>query len=502
MHSKCPSCRHEYQLPDGAEGRRARCKNCGTIFVVPRTTPTRSEPAQRGRTAWTAFRRPEVFVPACAFIVAGAAVSLVISVKTPPSTVAERDITIPESVDVGNTVVADAVRTSSPPIEPVADASTTGAKSVTTTVEQPEHLPDITPAPIGPTPIEEIVARTDPSVFVVSHSFGTGSGFCVDSHRGLVATCFHVIEWANGPDDIYVSMPTPGVLSPSHARVIYCDPKYDLAILNAPVATGAFALPIAAAPPAKGQEVVIIGSPGLDQTRILANSVSRGILSNIATLDPGLTYYQVDAAVNPGNSGGPLLERQGRVLGVITLKLPDQEGIAFAVPAHVLATAIELAASGRHEQRAQEIIAGRAIAVSFANLLVVETAMKDCFEEMETRWEEAVSTRGDVSAAVKGALLEYADLIRETRMRIATLRTTCHTWREAGAVPDSVLKSWESYFSAVDELCQFPAHRPASYEDFQESWRAQLFATLFVRISAWAEFGRFAEERGIIGPGQ
>lgn len=76
-----------------------------------------------------------------------------------------------------------------------------------------------------------------------------------------------------------------------------------------------------------GETVFAFGSPvGLEL------SLSRGILSHRSRKVMGTLYLQTDLAVNPGNSGGPLLDASGRVVGVVTLKLRGVEGIAFALP--------------------------------------------------------------------------------------------------------------------------------------------------------------------------
>ena len=70
---------------------------------------------------------------------------------------------------------------------------------------------------------------------------------------------------------------------------------------------------------------------------VLDFSVSKGVVSAVREIG-GKTLLQTDASVNSGNSGGPLLDKTGHVLGIVTWKLrPDQgyEGIAFAVPADV-----------------------------------------------------------------------------------------------------------------------------------------------------------------------
>ena len=69
-----------------------------------------------------------------------------------------------------------------------------------------------------------------------------------------------------------------------------------------------------------------IGSP----LGLLQNSATRGIVSAIRQLG-AVTVIQTDAATNPGNSGGPLLDRQGDVIGITTMGVKEAQGLSFAV---------------------------------------------------------------------------------------------------------------------------------------------------------------------------
>ena len=76
-----------------------------------------------------------------------------------------------------------------------------------------------------------------------------------------------------------------------------------------------------------GEPVLLVGSPeGLQGT------VTTGVVSNIRILPGGLKVIQTDAAANPGNSGGPLLNARGQVTGVLGFKLQGAENLNFAVP--------------------------------------------------------------------------------------------------------------------------------------------------------------------------
>jgi serine protease Do len=81
----------------------------------------------------------------------------------------------------------------------------------------------------------------------------------------------------------------------------------------------------------KGEDVTIIGTPGLGGGMVLQNAVAQGILSTETVLD-GQSYYQLGASVNAGNSGGPALDSSGEVIGVVTSKARGREAIGFCIP--------------------------------------------------------------------------------------------------------------------------------------------------------------------------
>jgi serine protease Do len=116
------------------------------------------------------------------------------------------------------------------------------------------------------------------------------------------------------------------------ARVIGVTSELDLAVLK--VEAKLPALPLATYSKVRqGELVFAFGSPGG-----LRNTITRGIISNVARQtdpDSPLIYIQTDAAVNPGNSGGPLVSVKGEVVGVNTFILSQSggsEGLNFAVP--------------------------------------------------------------------------------------------------------------------------------------------------------------------------
>ncbi len=79
-----------------------------------------------------------------------------------------------------------------------------------------------------------------------------------------------------------------------------------------------------------GQKVVALGNPaGLSFT------ATEGIISSPSRkAEDGLTYIQTDVTLNPGNSGGPLINSQGKIIGIANFKVSGYEGLGFAIPSN------------------------------------------------------------------------------------------------------------------------------------------------------------------------
>lgn len=180
----------------------------------------------------------------------------------------------------------------------------------------PPGGPQQTPPPRGRMPAPSDKERTVPR--------GIGSGFII-SKDGYILTNNHVVEKSNG---IFVTM-TDG--KEYKAKIIGTDPRTDVALIKIDV-NGLTPLTIGDSDKLKkGQWVLAIGSPfGLDST------VTVGIVSAI-NRDTGdyLPFIQTDVAVNPGNSGGPLINLKGEVVGInsqIVSRSGGFMGISLAIP--------------------------------------------------------------------------------------------------------------------------------------------------------------------------
>ncbi|MCS7080094.1 MAG: trypsin-like peptidase domain-containing protein [Chloracidobacterium sp.] len=186
--------------------------------------------------------------------------------------------------------------------------------------------------------IADVVARTNGGVVniqSVSEDGGTsiGSGFCLDA-KGEIVTNFHVIR-----DALKVGGPILVVTQDGRtlaASVRGYDEATDLALLEVDV--GQKPLPALALGDSDavrvGDWVIAIGSPfELDHT------VTVGIISGKGRsgLDGAYDdFLQTDAAINFGNSGGPLVALTGEVIGINTLVLARGQGLGFAIPVNIL----------------------------------------------------------------------------------------------------------------------------------------------------------------------
>ncbi len=171
-------------------------------------------------------------------------------------------------------------------------------------------------------PLQVVIKTIEKSVITIKTPVGHGSGFIVHS-GGLAITSYHVVKDAS---TIKVQLFDGTEIE---ASLVRADPVGDVALLrlkdgNYPVASLGNTTGLET-----GMEVYAVGAP-LDP--VLSNSVSKGIVSAIRLTTAGYKDIQTDVAVNPGNSGGPLIDRAGRVIGIVAWKVSGGvQGVAFAV---------------------------------------------------------------------------------------------------------------------------------------------------------------------------
>ena len=166
-----------------------------------------------------------------------------------------------------------------------------------------------------------MIERAKKSVVTIKTPSGSGSGF-IASADGLIITNNHVVE-NHATVEIHFPDGHTTVASPIKKGLSVLDVAY----LKVDGSKFDY-LPMNTTNCSTGDEVYAIGAPlGLSE------SVSKGIISNCDRTIKGVKFIQTDAAVNAGNSGGPLINKKGEVVGLLTFKISAEgvEGLNFAL---------------------------------------------------------------------------------------------------------------------------------------------------------------------------
>lgn len=162
------------------------------------------------------------------------------------------------------------------------------------------------------------------SVFKINTAHGTGSGFWYQA-REVIVTNHHVI---NGAHTVAVEDQSRNRYV---AKVIFANPDVDLAFLKMDESFDTKDLPDISGDDINEiksrDKVYVLGFPyGMPYT------VTEGIVSSVNQVNNGKTYIQTDAAVNPGNSGGPIVNENGNLVGITTAKITEADNVGFGVP--------------------------------------------------------------------------------------------------------------------------------------------------------------------------
>jgi S1-C subfamily serine protease len=247
-----------------------------------------------------------------------------------------------------------------PPLAPVAGEPEERQPALPPIAErraEPEPLPAVEPVAIPPEVLEQMDADEQINVRVYQavnrsvvnittateavglfgdeSSTGTGSGFVID-REGHVLTNYHVVE---GADTVQVTL-FDG--STHDARVVGQDASNDVAVVQIKVGSDRL-FPVAFGDSSRllvGQKILALGNPfGLERTLTsgIISSLDRSLRAKNGRMIRGI--IQTDAAVNPGNSGGPLLNSHGEVIGINTAiysQVGQSAGISFAVPINAI----------------------------------------------------------------------------------------------------------------------------------------------------------------------
>ena len=174
-----------------------------------------------------------------------------------------------------------------------------------------------------------IIENYRDAVVQIATPYATGTGFYLKA-QNIIVTNEHVVR---GNPRVVIDGST---FDKQLTRVLFLDPRLDLAFLEAPEEHSMPAIYLGLGEKlAEGDTIIAVGHPfGLKYT------ATQGIVSNMQHKQNEISYIQHDAALNPGNSGGPLVDTHGHVVGVNTFIIRDGNNIGFSLMVDYLASAL------------------------------------------------------------------------------------------------------------------------------------------------------------------
>lgn len=258
---------------------------------------------------------------------------------------------------------------------------------------------------------------------------GQGSGIIL-SKDGYIVSNAHVVDKG--------TKAVKAVLSDGReyaAEIIGSDPKTDIAVIKIPATDLSPAEFASSANVKLGEEVVAIGTPAGYR-----NSVTKGIVSGLdrkirlENSSSGVNCIQIDAAVNPGNSGGALFNMYGQVIGITSSKLSsvDYEGIGFAISSDEASGIIEqLIEYGHVADRAKIGITFYQISSTTADIYGVKAGI--CVASIDESCDVANTELevGDIITNIDGTDTgDCDDVPALVNKKKAGDEVTCHVYRE------------------------------------------------------------------------
>ena len=314
----------------------------------------------------------------------------------------------------------------------------------------PQSLENTSEVP-GAISWQDVYEKVLPSVVSITCHDGltasSGTGVIMDA-GGYIITNAHVVEDAVS---IRVLLTDGRELT---ARCVGADMLSDLAVLRV---TASGLVPAVFGDSDKlrvGDEVVAIGAPlGVELRGTMTNGIISGINRDIKSGNRTLTLMQTTAALNTGNSGGPLVNCYGQVVGINTMKIGDYaseggvEGLGFAIPITSVQTILEqLASKGYVAGRPDLGLKGQEISTFYqfyyrmpAGILITEVAEGSSAAQQGLR-------RGDILLTLDGVAVTNLDILQEiTYASTVGQELQATVYREGREIPLTLIMGEEKH---------------------------------------------------------
>jgi S1-C subfamily serine protease len=396
---KCSKCQTPRQLAKIIPNSMITCSNCGIRLPIPKDIPHSNDAKSEPRPA-----SPKVSQPVPSGIQSGNLPRSWISwaFGPPDRSTARRRRRLIILGSIGAIILVAVVTT-----------------AIVGTRQKPIHEPSVDEPTqkVQNLSSQELLAKCEPAVARVQHRFGTGSGFLIQK-PGVLVTNSHVVS-GDLIDNIKLTFPSARTDREHEyrAKMVYEDRKRDLAVLqlsdmDSPPAISPLVLTTQSV--AKLDDVIVLGSPGVDQAgTVSSNAVGAGKISNVDFILDDLKFLHVDVTVNHGNSGGPLLNIRGEVIGVAVASIRGKQNMNLFIPWQDVQIALEKA-SRATQGDIERVCAEQKLTEVTERLLVTSRAYYVALDYFEDVKIDALKKKSD-SSVIRSAWSKLASLLEADR---------------------------------------------------------------------------------------
>lgn len=487
----CANCKRILKGSDKALGHRAKCPKCKAVFRVtlqdclPEKTQNATPPVEKNSTTDQQFKWAMVI---SAVGLASAAIIITVFImssshpqkpQTDVSTQLVRSkqsgIDLKESderksnhVEFSQKVTHQEVKTgpestsselaSSSNTSKVPLGKKTG-RTIDKSTKSSKDQKDTTPPDLS---TSELVEKVDQSICKIETDSGCGTGFLIASD--LILTNGHVVNFWSKLNCYF-----PSKYEPYQVEIVWLNSDIDVAFLKLDK-HGPTPIDISKWDEIKrGDNVVVIGYPGTLGSSI-SSSVTMGILSNRTSIK-GTYFYQTDAALNPGNSGGPVFDATGQVIGIATLKEINKENIGYVLPISYAYSELDKFRKATRKEITSKLAR---YAYNADHKAIIEKSMLAILmlAEMEKAWANAIRFGTDFTESVRIVSSKYSDTSGSCASRIKKMDRSMDYYRHT--VSRNNLRVVNRARTILIEAFEFVKAPSGNYRRFEEYWPARI----------------------------
>ena len=347
----CPECFSTVSINSQHAGKKVKCPTCGSAVQAPAAGARQGAPVASGSRGGGKKKKKAasggsnglvIGLAVGGGVVVLAAVGVIAFLAGRSGSPSPSDANSVAAVTPPDPSPADAASAITPMVAAPVSVAANDAPEIVEPIETPDGESSVGDADSGAgaassppsaerpmLELKDLIKQVEQSVMRIlvkgPHGMSAGSGFVVDK-EGSVITNYHVIEGANSAEAEFNTGERTKVVG-----FWKLDDTRDIAVVKVDFpAEKLHPMPLAAVLPEKGDEVAAFGAP-----LNLAFTASNGIVSALRSAkeleQKAGTFVQTTAPISPGNSGGPLVNMKGEVIGVNSFKRADGENLNFAI---------------------------------------------------------------------------------------------------------------------------------------------------------------------------